>query len=430
MNNITNTFYDNFDCVIKNIFKKIKQIDGRHKINEIQSDNFIKHQHTEIRRECAKLLIENTHYISMKEILNIIPKLVDKLFAEETFNRSETIYLYVGKESKSFFFLSMLLVHFIRENGYKQPTKIINEITENELNEMAKDTSISLIIIDDLAYSGSQLSGMLYNIHKNFKKIDSIFVLLIALNTTSLEVIQRKNAFSYEKNPYKIIYLPEYCYKTLKEVVGEEYYYYINMLFASWHLLIGDTSPNISAFLDYKIADEESTYKKTLLFGPIVPKSHLIYLKNLDLEDLFSGNSKKFNKYIRKITDIEKEELILDNDIEKQMNNDTTYSFFPLINNCGNDNNYIRNLILFLKKKEIPFFDFLYMHSNPNIDRLIEGYFNEVQKKNLQTLNKIIENNSCPITWYKKKKFFKCTNKKTKKSKSKSSKKSSKKSNK
>jgi hypothetical protein len=70
------------------------------------------------------------------------------------------------------------------------------------------------------------------------------------------------------------------------------------------------------------------------------------------------------------------------------------------------------------------------MHSNPNIDRLIEGYFNEVQKKNLQTLNKIIENNSCPITWYKKKKFFKCTNKKTKKSKSKSSKKSSKKSNK
>lgn len=60
---------------------------------------------------------------------------------------------------------------------------IITELTENTINLIGED---SLIMIDDISYSGSQMGDLLRSIFIKNKKFNYLFILLLSLNTASL----------------------------------------------------------------------------------------------------------------------------------------------------------------------------------------------------------------------------------------------------
>jgi hypothetical protein len=146
-------------------------------------------------------------------------------------------------------------------------------------NEIGDDP---LIILDDSAYSGSQLSTMVNNIYYNrviIEKLNipNIFIALLALNNFSKQILERvptkKDKYGTAEettSPFKLVYLSERLYEPIILKLGLERYFYINYFFS----LYTQDTPYISLYFDHKLADDVSTYKKPLLYGPIVPSNY------------------------------------------------------------------------------------------------------------------------------------------------------------
>lgn len=140
----------------------IERYSGRHSINQEIASQFINEQLTDIRKQAARDLVENTIYITLEETSQIIEQLIVRLYTENNLNEAETIYFYSGMPNKSFYFLSILALYYIRKHGFKEPTHFIKKL-EPEL--FAEIGNAPLIILDDVSYSGSQLANMLHSMY-------------------------------------------------------------------------------------------------------------------------------------------------------------------------------------------------------------------------------------------------------------------------
>lgn len=86
-------------------------IDKKHNLNEKNINLFI-NQYTEIRKTCARLLIENTHYIQTNKILKIINTLIDKLFSHKNFNKENNTYIYWFRNKIFLFFIGTNRIYY------------------------------------------------------------------------------------------------------------------------------------------------------------------------------------------------------------------------------------------------------------------------------------------------------------------------------
>jgi hypothetical protein len=263
---------------LANIQQSLTQYSGKHSIDKINANLFIENQLSEVRKQAARDLIENTIYITLEETFQIIEQLIIMLYGMPEIQTARNIYIYSGNEKKSFYFLSVLALYYIRNHSYKEPI-FIRELDTEFFNEIGEDP---LIILDDAAYSGSQLSTMVNNIYYNrviIEKLNipNIFIALLALNNFSKQRLEKvptkKNKYGTIEetiSPFKLVYLPERLYEPIILKLGLERYFYINYFFS----LYTQDTPYISLYFDHKLADDVSTYKKPLLYGPIVPSNY------------------------------------------------------------------------------------------------------------------------------------------------------------
>jgi hypothetical protein len=164
-NNIDDTlFLSCYDANLQKIQDAIAAFSGKHAIDRDAAERFINRQTTHIRKQTARDLIENTIYITLEEVSNIVEQLIVKLYTENDLNSAETIYMYTGDVTKSFYFMSVLALYYIRKHGFKEPTHFIKSFEPGTFTEIKQQP---LILIDDASYSGSQLSNMLGNIYYN-----------------------------------------------------------------------------------------------------------------------------------------------------------------------------------------------------------------------------------------------------------------------
>ena len=258
----------------------IAQFSGKHSIDMEIAEQFINGQISDVRKQAARDLVENTIYIQLEEVSSIIEQLIIKLYTEHNLNSAENIYFFSGKPEKSFYFMSVLALKYIRKHGFKEPTHFISQLNDSLFDIIG---SAPLVILDDVSYSGSQLSNMMNDIYfnivvKNKKEIPNIFIMLIALNYFSkskLSIVPSKKTSSGTilqsiVSPFKLLFLPERLYTPLIIKLGVERYFYLNAFFSPYT----DDTPYVSLYLDHKIADEASTYKNALLYGPIVPSNY------------------------------------------------------------------------------------------------------------------------------------------------------------
>jgi hypothetical protein len=453
-NFIDSDFERNYEENLRKVMEAITEYSGKHSIDRTSADKFISSQASPIRIEAAKNLIDNTIYISLQEVYDIIGELIDKFYSQ--ISGTDTIYLYTGKPEKSFYFLCVIALKHIREKGLKQPIFIKN-ITEEFFTE-ARNSPI--IILDDVSYSGAQLSNWLSGIYLSLDKKGiqqpNIYVLLVALNDNSKFKLSHIIKGSEQIiSPFKLIYLDERCYQPIISKIGIEKYFYMLLLFSPW--TVNASTPYVSIYLDHKLADDNSTFTTTLLYGQIPPS-------NLDYRTFFANEpfvgrvgvfdedekrrliSELDSKYISQYGNIKYDELLknLINDVKTEpiMHE---ISFYPFINLCKNNPVLLENIA----SPEIKNFDyFVFMlpdnclNSELNTEECILGAsthllsyledkgwykfeelvlqgpvqrntrrpmrnFSELTEagKELIPIHKKITSFKCPISWYKNGQF-------------------------
>jgi hypothetical protein len=435
-------FLRSYDNNLTKVMSAIKEYSGKHGINLELAKEFIDNQTSPIRREAAKNLIDNTIYITLQEVYDIVGELIDMVYRE--FNSNDTIYLYCGKPEKSGYFLCVIALHHIKEKGYKEPVFL------KQLNHECLDfiNNAPLIILDDVSYTGSQLSNLLKDIYysqmyiKNAPNPPNIYILLIALNESSKitlsEVPSSSNRISnhisgniymdpLKESPFKLIYLEDRLYKPLISVLGVEQFFYLKLVFTPWFSIKDDDTiyPAISLYLDSKIADPVSTFTTTLIYGQIPPS-------NIDfsffLQQLEAGGGKG-NLHSSALSHEEKTRLLNELPSEYKLENGTVsiqhiikkfieldkpdkpsdvIAFKPFINTC-NEN---PSLIEIINDASIQKLDYLlFMIQQDTIrDYVITDYIRTHIKERNQIYGNSFERGmhakitsiKCPVSWYKK----------------------------
>jgi hypothetical protein len=272
----------------------------------------------------------------------------------------------VGTKNKSIYFSAIIAMHFIRKYKFKEPDYFINALYSTNITD-------PILIIDDMSYSGSQMSNMMSKIYKDCvpkyttdeaakRATPDIHLLLYGLNSYS------HTRLSEIKNMVKIMVDVEYVYKgetnTRKQMkyitvpspfniyfvkkfpllieIDMDMAHLINYFFSPY--LKGN--PPLSIYFDHKIADDVSTHMKVLSYGPIVPKSYAIesFKSNMqEVHDIFGEFFIIDNNNVSIITssDISKlntkqifeilQRYSKDDPIDST---DTQIEFLPFIDNC------------------------------------------------------------------------------------------------
>lgn len=281
------TFLSDYDYNISQVLEQLSE-SGKHSIDPGLSRDFIENQISPARRQAARDLIENTIYITMDEIANVLEELILELYAKNNnFTDSPDIYLMTQNPSKSSYYLSVLALYFIRKHNLREPTRYVAlaRVSE-ELSDIINNNP--LIYIDDMSYSGSQLSSFLDEAHgiriTQNKPPLNITCLLISASQRAIDRLvtvpdtkKNKTTIILDKiwrlpSPFNIIIKPERIYEELIYKLGYERYVNLRLFFSPW---TSDT-PQVLAYLDNKLADEVSTFKKALLYGPIIPNTYTL----------------------------------------------------------------------------------------------------------------------------------------------------------
>jgi hypothetical protein len=461
---LDDSFLRCYDANLAKIQAAIRAFSGTHAIDPAIAEQFISNQISPVRRQAAKDLIDNTIYISLEEVASIIEQLIVRLYTENNLNADENIYIYSGLPEKSFYFMSVLALYYIRQNGYKEP-QFIKELNPEIIGSIGINP---IIILDDVSYSGSQLSTMLNKIYyktviKDKKPVPKFFILLIALNDFSKYKLSRvpikatgPTFYDFTLSPFNLLYLPERLYTSLTYKLGFERYFYLHTFFSPFT----PESPNISLYLDHKIADEVSTFTTSLTYGPIIPSNYnydnifdVFYLGGalqifpyyfefskanphmfLSIFEEFKTNNPDFfvqnptisnlknNREIENINNYLRAKLKTIDVIDVEIS-EPGIKFYPFINTCK-DKPELLNVItdhevinfdygLFLIPKECIYKEESSEQSfspgsvnNCSVGPIPMGYFNIYFKD--MPIEKVIEINNkitgikCPFSWYKK----------------------------
>lgn len=238
-------FYDNFENNLNTIFRIRDRISGTHSINQERAEMWVNSQVNQRRRDAAKDLIDNTYYVTFNEVFEYTRNVIDKIYRDIGGN---DVYIYVGDKMKSHYFMAIIGIYFIKLLGHDYPRIIYN------LDSVEEVGNKSIIILDDMAYTGIQLSQIYDKLTKG--NVTNIYVGLIGITQGAWE--------KFEKSGMRIY--AEKMYPNLKDVIGKYRFLDVSYYFSPY--TEGDTS--ISIYFDHKIADPLSTFTKTLMYGPIL----------------------------------------------------------------------------------------------------------------------------------------------------------------
>uniref|UniRef100_A0A6C0ADK8 Uncharacterized protein n=1 Tax=viral metagenome TaxID=1070528 RepID=A0A6C0ADK8_9ZZZZ len=428
-------FYKNLEYNLSKIYSISKKISGKHYISSEKKELWISSQSSKSKKKAARLLMENTHYITFEEIIIRTEKIIRDI------NFTEQTYIFLEDKEDSTYFMSILAVNFIISSEKKFKKPIVFNLENDDIFLEIKSNPV--LIFDDCIYSGNKMHKLLNKIHEktlNLKiQFPKIHLFLVAMVSTSKNKL--KNISGFTKDNFSEIYkndkntnkeyilnkevtkemkilrekfisldlkikIKEPIYKyhifeeiyPLSEIICEKNF--IKILYYFSPFAFG--YPVVSLYFDHKIADATSTFLKILMYGPIIPKKLRYEIE--DIEDSFLSNFNFSMEY-------DKVEKLINKLYEKnKTDNFYEIEFLGLINNC--------NMLKKLKKDfDIKQIDYnFFVMSNEIFKKSLEDAKN-LNSNDEYRLN-IINNeplvnflsdpqNRCPKSWYKEKNILK-----------------------
>lgn len=436
-----NSFRQNYRQNLGKIQQAIEKFSGKHAIDANIAAQFVHDQLSDVRKQAAQDLIDNTIYITLQEVSEIVEQLIVKLYAEHDLNSADDFYFFTGSPAKSFYFLAVLALYCIKKHNFKEPTQFVSELSDDVFDHVGNSP---IIILDDVSYSGSQLSNMLGDIYyhrviKVKRSAPNILVLLVALNTFSKRKLSRVPilktrsgiAYDFAVSPFKLIFLAERLYTPLILTLGIERYFYLNVFFS----IHTENNPFMSLYLDHKIADDASTYTNALMYGPIVPSSfnyaelfgeietyHILPDKSLFELDELNALVRDFNETfgININTSISENELaiklseklcakLIEIESDIRQSNANQLQFKPFINTCNKSAELLKNasdleIVNFDYVLFLPESDCLLGNRKCNLGNgaMVSYLGDKVESvQNAVRINAKINSISCPFSWYK-----------------------------
>lgn len=365
-------------------FKKIldfKATSGSHSINDLAADYWIKSQTNSQRQRAAKNLVNNTHYVDFETLFNSVEKLVSSIYAQNI-SSDEDVYILTDNPDRSYYFMSVIAVYFIRKLGYRNPIPI-NHIYGIDSSELRNKT---LLIIDDMAYSGQQIMDFYreygYMIDNKIKIIVGLF-----------GITERARQLICSETPF-ILYA-SVLFPNLNDVLSKrefaELIYYFNP-----H---GDSQSSI--YFDHKIPDSVSIFTLAL-YGPILPRNlgydplnqtqiGQEFLKFIDDEEEYDEYKQIFNA----IHEDDKESFISDASLNAlyALNpfDNPLYMFHPFVQGCKQPNISISH--------QISYYNFItgggYIIGKPKLKPEYVKYLDDLRNSDI----------SCVIPFYKQGSF-------------------------
>ena len=360
--------------------------------------------------------------------MNIVEELVIQIY-ERYDNKGEVRQpiMYCGQKNKSFYFFSCIALYYIKKHKFQIPL-FVSSMPE----EFLQTVNSPLIIIDDVSYSGSQLSEFIGKIHyyrhrRGLPNLD-ISIGLTALNDISLDKLSkvpiqksaRGTVIQEIATPYFIVYPPDRLYPSLVRKIGIERYFYINLFFNAW------VCANMALYLDHKVADTTSTYKNVYVYGPIVPDNYNITESiDYDICQLYfrSRYSDEINKnMIRDFVEENPRFLeILPNVLTDEITTNATkqiklylhnkaisldvidkrhkpgIQFYPFIEKCSRSNE-LKKIINNPDVKNMKYLFFMCDKAVVNIDEY-EDLMDNIQETSI--LIDVLDSYRCPTSFYK-----------------------------
>lgn len=151
-------FLDLYDQYLEKILYAVENYSGKHSINMEKAEEWINSQPFPEAQQAARNIIKHTKYVTMIDVYNNIESLVlnqYKTLLEKKEKKEKKIIMIVGKQNKSFFFLSVLAVYFMKKHGLRIPDEF-----HFDFISLYKNKTDTIICFDDMSYTGSQLGEM------------------------------------------------------------------------------------------------------------------------------------------------------------------------------------------------------------------------------------------------------------------------------
>ena len=314
------SFLETYPSRVDRLLTQMNETTGTHPVNRRAADQWVQRQKTSLRRETARDLLKHTYYITFRDICTHVGTIVEQIYRDHAgFADAERIYLYVGAEQKSFYLIATLALYWIRKRGHREPTDFVETITDAVLQDSVR-TGSPILMLDDFAFSGSQMSEFLQKIldktylEPNLASIygpvnrsttqaaqlmktsytaqgklqdippehiaqllesftqspPNLILGLVGVNSVSLAKLRKMYLYrpylwgAYE-TPVQLYY--GQTYPTLVESVGPQRFFNILYFFSNQT----GPQPYLSLYTDIKLADMPSTFTRVLAYGPIPP---------------------------------------------------------------------------------------------------------------------------------------------------------------
>lgn len=240
-------FYQHYETNLTRVLTYRDLVSGTHAINLDAASEWIASQANPHRRAAARTLIDNTHYITFNQVFEGVRDLIEEIYRVVDVNN---VCLYVAVPTQSFYFMAVIAVYYIRLLGYPDPTIVDVEAAARGNFE---DT---LVIIDDMSYTGSQLNNIITGFH-TIRPTVNLHVGLIGITEAAQELLRSHRFSLYTRT----------LYPRLSTVLGDKEFLAVCYYFSPYT----GGSTQVSIYFDHKIADELSTFLKTLMYGPVLP---------------------------------------------------------------------------------------------------------------------------------------------------------------
>lgn len=294
---------------------------NEHGIDRDLAEQWIAAHKTPERQRLARLLVENTIYISHKELLSQIQKCIAQI--QTKLVPGLPIIFLTGPKDKSNYYISLLFYHFWTQAGL--PVNTIKVY----LDEIVRG---NIIDIDEMAYSGTQTTGTLANVYQGLT--EKMISNLVKVNCTKRGIdsfCKSKSFFPlalfekilHEKNVNYIL-VRIFCSENgEKELLRIPHGNYRNPLKLPSHLVIGRRlqspetlfgkanatklsilygtvpgQPASTAYFNHKVANLPSTFLFPYAYG-VVPNKPLFTENNYWVSN--ANKKKEFQNAIKNL---------------------------------------------------------------------------------------------------------------------------------
>jgi hypothetical protein len=274
---------------------------GTHPVNTEKLEDWIESQQSQTRRDVARALSKHIVYISHHEVIDRCRDLVHQFYTQYLPAQSletPTIVLFTHRRGKSGYMVALLFYYWVQQLGFQVPTLMVDKLYPH----LIKDPTCVFAYVDDMSYSGSQLSQILasYAILPSYiEKIPypKFWIGFVAMTQHAQDLLTTIAPFEdshisrnqvndiVAKNPniapqnirpvqnriqdieHIKIQNPFTIYASrvipsIRAQLGDE-------MFIAAHLFFNSEPADCIVYFDHKIADSPSTFLKVLLFGPV-----------------------------------------------------------------------------------------------------------------------------------------------------------------